>query len=298
MTERTCSIEDCGATHYGRGFCQKHYHRWRRHADPHFERPKATPSPCSVEGCDKFTGLPGTARGLCSAHYWKWQTYGDPLGAAPPRPDECVIEGCDADVYGHGWCSRHYTRWRRYGSPEARMPGDVVDGKRICPTCAEDKPRTCEFWYSGSTEDGFANECKECARARRRRQPSIECPKWSAQCAVCAVTFLADKRRSLHCSAECSAVAVRKQKLDHAARRRVLVQSQFVETVDRLIVFERDEWMCGLCGDDIDPDLCHPHPMSASLDHIVPLSRGGDHSYDNSQAAHLRCNCSKGARMT
>lgn len=35
-------------------------------------------------------------------------------------------------------------------------------------------------------------------------------------------------------------------------------------------------------------------PMSASVDHIVPLSRGGEHSMANVQCAHLSCNSSKG----
>ena len=40
----------------------------------------------------------------------------------------------------------------------------------------------------------------------------------------------------------------------------------------------------------VDKDLMWPDPMSASLDHIVPLSRGGTHTLDNVQLAHLACN--------
>lgn len=29
-----CSIEDCDGTHYGRGWCKKHYERWVRNGDP------------------------------------------------------------------------------------------------------------------------------------------------------------------------------------------------------------------------------------------------------------------------
>jgi len=36
--------------------------------------------------------------------------------------------------------------------------------------------------------------------------------------------------------------------------------------------------------------------MSASLDHIFPLSLGGDHVRENVHAAHLRCNISKNNR--
>lgn len=31
-----------------------------------------------------------------------------------------------------------------------------------------------------------------------------------------------------------------------------------------------------------------------TLDHIVPLSKGGEDSYDNTQATHYRCNKKKG----
>lgn len=34
LTPRLCSIKDCGKPHYGRGWCQKHWARWRRHGDP------------------------------------------------------------------------------------------------------------------------------------------------------------------------------------------------------------------------------------------------------------------------
>jgi len=67
-----------------------------------------------------------------------------------------------------------------------------------------------------------------------------------------------------------------------------------VESVNRLAVFERDGWFCGICGLGIDPGLRWPDRGSASLDHIVPLSIGGDHTYMNVQASHLWCNLSKG----
>lgn len=69
------------------------------------------------------------------------------------------------------------------------------------------------------------------------------------------------------------------------------------ENFTREEVFERDGWVCSLCGDPIDPELAHPHPRSASLDHVVPMARGGGHVKANTAAAHLVCNLSKGARV-
>ena len=80
-------------------------------------------------------------------------------------------------------------------------------------------------------------------------------------------------------------------------RRRARKYAAFVEDVDRLVLFERDNWMCGLCGEAIDPTLVWPHPQSASHDHVVPLACGGEHSYANAQAAHLVCNQRKNIRL-
>lgn len=61
-------------------------------------------------------------------------------------------------------------------------------------------------------------------------------------------------------------------------------------------VFERDGWVCGLCDEPVPPEAVYPDPLSASLDHVVPLSLGGAHSLENVQLSHLRCNVRKGAR--
>ena len=61
-------------------------------------------------------------------------------------------------------------------------------------------------------------------------------------------------------------------------------------------IFERDGWICGICGRKINKRLKWPHPRSKSLDHIVPLSKGGNDAPGNVQAAHLRCNLGKRAK--
>ena len=64
--------------------------------------------------------------------------------------------------------------------------------------------------------------------------------------------------------------------------------------VEEIVV--RDAGRCGICGEPISR-ANYPDPLSLSIDHIVPLSRGGAHSPWNVQVAHLACNVAKGTAV-
>lgn len=58
----------------------------------------------------------------------------------------------------------------------------------------------------------------------------------------------------------------------------------------RLAVIERDGFVCGLCGGEVEPDDVH-------IDHIMPKSLGGPDLLDNLQVSHSLCNMRKGNRI-
>lgn len=53
---------------------------------------------------------------------------------------------------------------------------------------------------------------------------------------------------------------------------------------------------CAICGLPINYELKHPNPWSFTIDHIIPISRGGTTDEDNLQPAHFKCNRLKGER--
>ena len=56
--------------------------------------------------------------------------------------------------------------------------------------------------------------------------------------------------------------------------------------------------VCAICGRPVNFDLPFPDPMSPTLDHIVPIAKGGDPAaLNNLQLAHLQCNRRKAARL-
>lgn len=77
---------------------------------------------------------------------------------------------------------------------------------------------------------------------------------------------------------------------NYRAKRRALELEAYVEDVDRLKVWERDQGICHICGTLADADDWH-------LDHVFPISKGGPHSYANTAVSHPLCNKRKGARI-
>ena len=78
----------------------------------------------------------------------------------------------------------------------------------------------------------------------------------------------------------------RQKARDRAKNRRALLRGAFVEYVEATAVLRRGNGLCGICGDPVNP-------YDFEVDHIVPLSRGGPHSYANTQPSHPTCNARK-----
>lgn len=230
-----------------------------------------TEATCSIEDCPKAQ----VARGMCSMHYARWSRHGDPNWTPTRVIKACKVDGCDDPFYGRGFCHPHYTRWRRFGEDDPRLRGEVRNGCKICTACGVDKPLS-EYGVDKSVKTGLAIYCKSCNRAKSAAQPVDPIRKRERERSWC-------DRNPDH-------------KLDSVNRTRAKRAGVGPGTALRSDVFRRDGWVCGICSSPIDPALAWPDPMSASLDHVMPISRGGDHGMDNCQASHLTCNLRKGAR--
>lgn len=71
-----------------------------------------------------------------------------------------------------------------------------------------------------------------------------------------------------------------------------LVTHQWMEVV---AAYRRSDGRCGLCGQPVDLKVMKGREQP-SIDHIIPLSRGGLDERCNTQLAHCGCNSKKGNR--
>lgn len=127
---------------------------------------------------------------------------------------------------------------------------------------------------------------------------------YRSNCIECGTRFKGRKSRAnLFCSRECYHKSLGNNgwvphktinsTTDYGSKKRAKKYGVEVENINIKEVFERDEWVCGICNEKVDKNIPYPNSQSASLDHVIPMSKGGGHTYDNVQLSHLRCNLRK-----
>jgi 5-methylcytosine-specific restriction endonuclease McrA len=76
----------------------------------------------------------------------------------------------------------------------------------------------------------------------------------------------------------------------NALQRALARGAESIELVTYEQLRQRDGHDCYLCGEFVTR-------KTVSMDHVIPVSRGGNHTRENLRLAHSRCNSLKGDRL-
>jgi 5-methylcytosine-specific restriction endonuclease McrA len=197
-----------------------------------------------------------------------------------PTVIQCERCGIDVAVAPKGRIPRFHDRRCRLGQhPSVRLTG-------VCPFCSE-------------AMRGNARTCGErpCVREDKRiSQAAYFKAKGGNPNRYPGADKLAEERYGP--LRERYPETFRKNDARHCRLRRARLAGAECESFDHADVYARDGWICGICTEHVDSAIKWPAPFSASLDHIVPLSKGGPHTRANTQLAHLACNMQKGATLS
>lgn len=189
---------------------------------------------------------------------------------------------------------------------------------KICTKCGETKPLDAFHKHSRSP-DGRKPCCKECrkqesrdyytANTQRIRADALRWQRENPEAAAAKTrryrssakgraTREAWDERSDQKGRDRAYYAANAERLKAYQRARQLkIRGVTTEVFQHAEIFDRDGWVCQLCNEPVDRNIKYPHPQSVSLDHIIPIARGGLHSRANTQTAHLICNRRKGVRL-
>ena len=111
-------------------------------------------------------------------------------------------------------------------------------------------------------------------------------------CVACGAIYTKSTPRRRTCSYGCAqkwAGMTRKAKA-------AFMGIEYDESVNVADLVERDGLTCALCGLPclpLDEQQGTHDPLRASVDHVEPFARGGGHTWENVQVAHLLCNCAR-----
>ena len=159
--------------------------------------------------------------------------------------------------------------------------------------------------------------CKECGKVFLRRSGN---QKWCSEecynkahgigqviikrCLECGKEFKTYHNGNLFCGKKCRKRRNRRMwAISKDERLRKNGKADYSITLDKLV--KRDMGVCQLCGKPVDTEdyqqdadgnfiAGNKYP---SIDHILPISRGGVHTWDNVQLAHRYCNSLKQDQM-
>jgi len=161
-------------------------------------------------------------------------------------------------------------------------------GAHICSddACKKERERRRSREYGVASKTALPRKCKECG--------TIFTPEYG------------DKRK-VYCSHKCGKKAGKRKgkkhtgTLNNVTRKRLRAMygdswRSMYEPINKRRVFERDRWRCQLCGCKVKRTT-EWDPRQATIDHIIPLSLGGEHKYTNVQTACMECNSKKGATI-
>jgi 5-methylcytosine-specific restriction endonuclease McrA len=141
--------------------------------------------------------------------------------------------------------------------------------------------------------------CRRCRRFENERGSTWKMIEREVKCAKCGHAHIG-KVEGAMCE-PCNAVNKRvrrrgrkKGRLQSGGHRaRARRYGVPYESVSRKVVYDRDEWTCYLCGVVVVRSSTYRDDQ-ASIDHVLPLSKGGPHTYSNVKTCCMLCNSTKG----
>jgi 5-methylcytosine-specific restriction endonuclease McrA len=181
---------------------------------------------------------------------------------------------------------------------------------KICRQCGGDSQPLTEFPKHKQMADGHLNVCKTCKAAYLKGYHAENKKKHNAGSRAEYATRMGtqegrDKERDRIAQWRADhpeAWKAARSKAQKSARgkataalskktRRAREEGTRTGTISVKGVYLRYGMRCSICDKPIELQV------EATIDHVVPLARGGTHTEDNLRPAHRRCNAWKGDRL-
>lgn len=167
----------------------------------------------------------------------------------------------------------------------------TTKGSVTCPHCVERERKAKRIKQEQEKEE--RKRKAEVNKIRNAKQLRM------VVCGICGETFFTWNSGQKYCSASCRKESERRYaSYNHGSDDRLNKSNIIDRDIDLKELFKRDKGICQICGELCDYDDCYTNENGTfiagntypSKDHIIPLSMGGKHLWDNVRLAHRGCN--------
>jgi 5-methylcytosine-specific restriction endonuclease McrA len=306
---KKCEVEDCSIQSSIAQYCEYHYARFKKTGSPTTPKkknllPKGTP--CMVEDCKGKV----VSFGYCAVHYGRLKKFGDvntfKKVAKYNQNDICKVDGCNSRMKAKELCNKHYLMWKKHGDPKGgkyemkvRKAIDHDDGTRTCSDCEQRLPLS-EFHKDKTATGGRRSKCKSCrinlvkdwyqdnkerqsGREKKRRRANVE--KYAEKEAL---RYIKDRDKRIGLATE------------HSHRRKARKLKTVIEKgISKNALKKKFGTKCFYCEKEMDFSVGVGRKFNkdmATIEHLIPLARGGEHTWENTVLACRHCNISKNAK--
>lgn len=124
--------------------------------------------------------------------------------------------------------------------------------------------------------------------------------RYFKECVECGKKFFTNRKNVVACSDNCK--NKRENRIKETRRRKKLRENGKVNyKINIYKLMRKDKNICQICGKAVNKEDYHYNedghfvagPEYPSIDHIIPVAKGGTHTWDNVQLAHRHCNSIK-----
>lgn len=213
----------------------------------------------------------------------------------------CSVPDCEGTVKGRGWCSKHYERWRKYGDldrvelPRQNKPqhsGCNVGGcggkhfaKKMCRVhyrAADYQAKRAERqeqMQAYRSDPGNREKAKATSRAWREANPE-------RAVAASRAWYQANRATALDYRTAYRQANRDQVRINNAKRKKRMATVAVSDLTVQQWQDIKAAWdhRCAYCGDT---------PENLTMDHYLPIVKGGNHTASNIVPACMTCNCKK-----
>ncbi len=276
--KQACSVVGCERVVKCKALCQPHYY-----ASRYKPKPRAEKEQIRCRFCSGFF-TPRSGQKHC----------GDACRNMARRVPNPTCKNCGVEYRAKAanrstYCSRACTFDAKHkAQKENYLPQSAVYFK-TCANCAK-------LWTARKANGTFcsvacSNAAAKQAYPERAREAHAKAAR-EVKCAGCEGKFCPMfGSRNSKCCAPCFESAARAYRAIRRDKRKAIYAAN---KLDPFVVFDRDGWCCKECGSPTPKSKRGTYDDDApELDHVKPLSKGGAHSYENTQCLCRRCNSEK-----